>query len=180
MQYQIDQFKVRVDQKEDLQETLKRVFKLKEFQYKILSRSIDARNQKEIYFVYKLWVQTEEKLKGKGISIYVNQQPQIAYPQWTEPLSPVVVGFGPAGIFASLYLARCGAKPIIIERGGRIEERVEAVNHFMKTRQLNPNNNVQFGEGGAGTFSDGKLTTRSKDIRSRKVLEELVEMVFII
>ncbi len=67
MQYQIDQFKVRVDQKEDLQETLKRVFKLKEFQYKILSRSIDARNQKEIYFVYKLWVQTEEKLKGKGI-----------------------------------------------------------------------------------------------------------------
>ena len=65
MQYQIDQFKVRVDQKEDLQETLKRVFKLKEFQYKILSRSIDARNKKEIYFVYKLWVQTEEKLKGK-------------------------------------------------------------------------------------------------------------------
>ncbi len=175
MQYQIDQFKVRVDQKEDLQETLKRVFKLKEFQYKILSRSIDARNKKEIYFVYKLWVQTEEKLKGKGISIYVNQQPQIAYPQWTEPLSPVVVGFGPAGIFASLYLARCGAKPIIIERGGRIEERVEAVNHFMKTRQLNPNNNVQFGEGGAGAFSDGKLNTNVKSPWIHFILEEFVQ-----
>ena len=79
------------------------------------------------------------------------------------PHRPVVCGFGPAGIFAALLLARQGFCPIVLERGPALEERVQAVEHFSATGALNPNGNIQFGEGGAGTFSDGKLTTRIGD-----------------
>lgn len=88
---------------------------------------------------------------------------------------PVVAGFGPAGMAAALLLAEYGYKPIILERGSQIDQRQKDVDHFWKTGQLNPENNVQFGEGGAGAFSDGKLTTRSKDYRTRLVLEQLVK-----
>ena len=87
---------------------------------------------------------------------------------------PIVVGFGPAGMFASLLLAQMGYQPLVLERGQCVEERIESVEKFWKEGILNPESNVQFGEGGAGTFSDGKLTTRVKDTRIRKVLEEFV------
>ena len=89
------------------------------------------------------------------------------------PMRPVVVGFGPAGLFAALILAQAGQRPIVIERGEPVEKRQKAVEHFWKTGELRPQSNVQFGEGGAGTFSDGKLNTGTKDPRARKVLEEL-------
>lgn len=97
-------------------------------------------------------------------------------PTGTKPLKnrPVVCGFGPSGMFAALLLAQYGYKPLVIERGSCIEKRQEDVNLFWKEGRLNYNDNVQFGEGGAGAFSDGKLTTRSKDPLGRKVLEELV------
>jgi uncharacterized FAD-dependent dehydrogenase len=85
---------------------------------------------------------------------------------------PVVVGFGPAGMFAGLILAQAGAKPIIIEQGYDVDRRAKDIENFIKTRKLNTSSNIQFGEGGAGTFSDGKLTTGTKDIRARKVLLE--------
>ena len=88
---------------------------------------------------------------------------------------PVVVGFGPAGMFASLILAEAGYQPIVVERGSMVSLRKEKVDTFWQTGKLDPECNVQFGEGGAGAFSDGKLTTRSKDSRARKVLEELVD-----
>lgn len=175
MQYQIEQFKVRVDRKESLEVLLRKEFHLDDFEYKILSRSIDARNKNEVVYVYRLWVKTKQVLKGKGISPYQENCQRISYPSWQDIFPPVIVGFGPAGIFAGLYLARCGAKPIILERGGAIQDRVKDVNAFLKTKQLNPNSNIQFGEGGAGTFSDGKLNTNVKSPWIHFILEEFVK-----
>lgn len=88
---------------------------------------------------------------------------------------PVIIGFGPAGMYAALILAECGYRPIVIERGRCVEQREKDVDAFFKEGILLPSSNVQFGEGGAGTFSDGKLTTRIKNIRISKVLQEFVE-----
>jgi len=87
---------------------------------------------------------------------------------------PVIVGYGPAGMFAALILAQAGYAPIVLERGQNVEKRTESVKKFWEEGVLNPQSNVQFGEGGAGTFSDGKLTTGIKDMRIAKVLTELV------
>jgi hypothetical protein len=87
---------------------------------------------------------------------------------------PVVVGAGPAGLFAALLLARMGYRPLVLERGAPVQDRIAAVNRFWSQGLLDPDSNVQFGEGGAGTFSDGKLTTRIRDPRCRLVLQEMV------
>lgn len=89
---------------------------------------------------------------------------------------PVVIGFGPAGMFAAELLSRHGFNPVVIERGSRVEKRVEDIEMFWSTGVLNPESNVQFGEGGAGTFSDGKLTSRSKDPRGQQVLDLLAAL----
>ena len=106
-------------------------------------------------------------------------QPQSA--QQTQAVSarilehrPIVVGFGPAGMFAALILAQAGLRPLVLERGQDVDARTAAVERFWQDGVLNVQSNVQFGEGGAGTFSDGKLTTGIKDVRIRKVLEEFV------
>jgi len=115
----------------------------------IVKKSIDARNKKNIFFVYSLEVAMKKE-------------------------RPVIIGAGPAGLFAALTLAEAGLKPIIIERGYPVEERAKHVKTFFNTGALNPQSNVQFGEGGAGTFSDGKLTTGIKDPRIKKVITELI------
>ena len=89
---------------------------------------------------------------------------------------PVVVGFGPAGMFSALLLAQRGYQPIVIERGQPVEQRTKDIHDYWNHNKLHTNSNVQFGEGGAGTFSDGKLTTRVKDSRLHKVLDEFVKM----
>ncbi|HCA72356.1 MAG TPA: FAD-dependent oxidoreductase, partial [Ruminococcaceae bacterium] len=90
-------------------------------------------------------------------------------------IRPVVAGFGPAGLFAALTLAQAGQKPIVLERGAPVEERQRDVQRFWQSGTLNPDSNVQFGEGGAGAFSDGKLTTGTKDPRNSHVLESFVQ-----
>lgn len=142
--------------------------------------SIDAR-KKQVKLVYTVRVelthgerQTAARL-GEGKARVV-EETQPTFPFGTETVScrPIVVGFGPAGMFAALVLARQGFRPLVLERGEAMEDRVGSVSRFWSGGQLNPASNVQFGEGGAGTFSDGKLTTRIHDPFCRFVLGELV------
>ena len=145
--------------------------------YQINKQSIDAR--KELFYVYEVDVQVKNENK------YLKLKDVIKIPDerynfkitGTQKLNnrPVIVGSGPAGLFCAYFLSENGYKPIVIERGEEIEKRVKTVQEFWKTGKLNLESNVQFGEGGAGTFSDGKLNTLVKDFRIKKVLEILVE-----
>lgn len=149
-------------------------------QYKIRRQSVDARRRSEVSFVYTVDVSVRNekdvlhRAKGKQISQAVDVRYQ--FPQAGEqllPHPPVVIGSGPAGLFCAYLLAEHGFQPMIIERGKPIEERTKAVDKFWRENILNPDTNVQFGEGGAGTFSDGKLNTLVKDVKGRnqKVLD---------
>lgn len=151
-------------------------------EWKIVRRSVDARKKPELYYVYSVAVEfkgNEEKkvkqLKNKKISLYrpgVYVAPQNCY---KGRYRPVVVGAGPCGIFAALTLARAGLKPLILERGKAVEERQGDVEGFWRGRILNPESNVQFGEGGAGAFSDGKLNTGTRDLRHRQIIVDFIE-----
>lgn len=146
----------------------------------ILKESIDARKD-ECFFVYSVAckMKNEEKIlkkKLKNVSEYIPPVYEPVKVQATHFTNrPIVIGFGPCGIFAALILAEAGLNPLVFERGSSMDARIEKVENFWKTGQLNPQCNVQFGEGGAGTFSDGKLTTRIKDERILKVNDELIE-----
>ena len=165
MDIKINNFRIRADQNGQLRRQLLRKYHLEESEvidFKILRQAIDARRRDAVYYDYQIRLQLKKKhpelLKLPEISSY-SPPPEMDYPVWKHPLPPVIVGFGPAGMFAALYLARCGAKPVVIERGSPIEIRKREVAEFFENKRLNPNSNVQFGEGGAGAFSDGKLAT---------------------
>lgn len=149
--------------------------------YRIFKRSLDARKKDNIHYAYvvDVKVKNEKKILEKNRDKNISKTPDLVYRmmqgQTMPEKRPVVVGFGPAGMFAGLVLAEMGLRPIVLERGGDVDSRKEAVDRFWNTGKLDTENNVQFGEGGAGTFSDGKLTTRIKDPRCRKVLEEMVD-----
>ncbi len=146
----------------------------------VLRRSIDARKKDDIAMVYTIAVkvpheqQVLKKCRSKKVSYYNPETYSFPVSRLRLPKPPVVVGAGPAGLFCALMLARIGACPIVLERGEPVEERTRTVQHFWETGELNPESNVQFGEGGAGTFSDGKLTTGVNDVRMQFILQELV------
>lgn len=183
----INQLKVKENHcLKDIQDKLLRVLSIAPdelIDFTIRKKSLDARKKPELFFVYTVdfSVKREElllrKMKGR-----VQRVADVKYalpPKGGVSFSsrPVVTGSGPAGLFCAYLLAQAGAAPLVIERGGSIEERKAAVEHFWKNGILNPNCNVQFGEGGAGTFSDGKLNTLVKDAsgRNRYVLDTFVK-----
>lgn len=153
--------------------------------YKIIKRSIDARKKPELYYIYSVDAsfKNEKSILLHKRSAWVEATCQTyKFPFHASGLKireeerPVIIGAGPAGLFAGLMLARHGFMPVIFERGDPVEERRIKVDHFWAGNELDPESNVQFGEGGAGTFSDGKLNTLVKDRfgRNRFVLETFV------
>ena len=154
--------------------------------YSIFRRSHDARKPSAIVFIYTLDVELKNEaavLKRLRGDRHVGPTPDTRYhfvaraPQAAAGLRPVVIGTGPCGLFAGLILAQMGFRPLILERGKAVRERTQDTWGLWRKGQLNPESNVQFGEGGAGTFSDGKLYSQIKDpqFRSRKVLTEFVK-----
>ena len=151
----------------------------------IFKRGVDARKSHAILYVYNLdvTVKNEAKLLARfKKDPHVKPAPDTSYhfvaQAPTAPaMRPIVVGFGPAGIFAALILAQAGFKPIVLERGKEVRKRTQDTWGLWRKRTLNPESNVQFGEGGAGTFSDGKLYSQIKDPKhyGRKVLQEFVK-----
>ena len=140
----------------------------------ISKKSIDARKKDDVHYTYSIDLEVKDENKYKKISrIKKLELPKITVKRASK-LKPVIVGAGPAGLFAALTLVQNGIKPIIIEQGKSVDQRKQDVDNFLKTGKLNPNSNVQFGEGGAGTFSDGKLTTGINSPYCKKVLEEFV------
>jgi len=153
--------------------------------YTIFRRGVDARNPSAIVFIYTLdiEVKNETELAARlQRDPHVSPAPDTRYHFVTQApaglaLRPVVIGTGPCGLFAGLVLAQMGFRPIILERGKAVRERTKDTFGLWRNSVLNPESNVQFGEGGAGTFSDGKLYSQIKDPRhyGRKVLTELVK-----
>ncbi|MCB6413826.1 FAD-dependent oxidoreductase [Faecalimonas umbilicata] len=188
---QINQLKLNIHHTEaDLERKIRKILHLKEdtlLSYQIKKQSIDARKKPDLFFVYTVDVQINAALE-KQILRRCNDKNLSAVQRtsWHFPLCkngkflqhrPVVIGSGPAGLFCTYFLAQNGYRPILIERGMPVEERLKDVEAFWKTGKLNTESNVQFGEGGAGTFSDGKLNTLVKDSdgRGRKVMEIFAE-----
>ena len=142
-----------------------------------LKRSIDSRKKSDIKFVYNVEVILKNPVdikKLKNISIPKEEKYKKRVPV-DNTKNILVVGAGPAGLFASLRLVEYGYKPIIVERGEDIDSRDKTVDTFIKKGILNKDSNIQFGEGGAGTYSDGKLNTRIRSEYIDKVFKEFVE-----
>ena len=154
------------------------------FTYKIHKQSLDARHKDDKKFVYTVDVKTEQeacilkKVHNKNIMSTKETCYHFPSPGSAELVHPpVVIGSGPAGLFCAWYLAKAGYRPLVLERGEEADKRQKTVENFWKNGVLDPDSNVQFGEGGAGTFSDGKLNTLVKDTfgRGKEVLARFVE-----
>ena len=140
----------------------------------IYRKSIDARKKSNIIFVYSVVVSVEAVTVDENYTLIYNESDfdtDISYGDDILSAPPVITGFGPCGIFCALILAEHGYNPIVIERGGDIDERIQKVDEFYNSCTLDTESNIQFGAGGAGTFSDGKLTTRINDKKCRYILE---------
>lgn len=168
------------DEEEKLEYKLAKILRIQKEEiksYKIIKKAVDARKKQNIIFVYSLLVTLKH-------NIDISSFKDVSIPNFIEELNiptikmkhrPVVVGFGPAGMFLALYLARAKTNPIVIERGKSVEERDKDILNFKTKGEFLCESNTCFGEGGAGTYSDGKLTTGIKDPRIRFCLNEFIK-----
>lgn len=158
------------------------------FSYEIVKRAIDSRNKRQINFVYSVEVKIdhEEKIiskiekndlkKFRSHRLRLQEEYSYEIPKCKKQKQrPIIVGSGPAGLFAALILAKAGLNPLIIERGKKVDDRLKDIKKMQDSGKLNPNSNVQFGEGGAGTFSDGKLSTLITNHRIKYIFQEMVK-----
>ena len=176
----LEQIKIKIEYNyQDLIKICAKTLKIDEKLIKnieILKKSVDARRKPDVFFVLCLGVTLDEKTENKFKNLkYEKPNLSLEYEKISYPKSPIVVGFGPSGMFASLALARMGLKPIILEQGKKVDEREKDVFAFWNGRKLNKYSNAQFGEGGAGTFSDGKLNTNVNNLLCKKAIYELWE-----
>ncbi len=145
-------------------------------EYSIFKKSLDSRKKNNIHYIYSIDVKVQDESRYVKIpNVKIVEPVEYQVPRVKSELRPVVVGSGPAGLYCALILAEAGLKPLVIERGSDVDTRKEEIDTFWKTGKLDKNSNVQFGAGGAGTFSDGKLTTGTKDSRRSKFLKELID-----
>lgn len=181
----ISEIKVGLDsQFSDIEREACKVLKIKKeslLKTEIFRRSVDCRKD-DVHFVYTVDVQVDgdedrllDRINSNRVSKCAKYEYKLPEPKRTSSLPPVVAGFGPAGMFAGLILARSGYCPIVIERGRDVDSRTRDVDTFWNDRLLDEASNIQYGEGGAGTFSDGKLTTGIKDSRCRFIFQEFVK-----
>ncbi len=185
----IRQIKISLQNDNDnyIKKQISKILKINEkdiIKYSINKKSLDARKKENINYVYEFDVEVKNeksilsKNKNNDIFITPNEEYKIEIIGTKELTNrPVIIGSGPAGLFCAYILAENNYKPLIIERGACVEERVKIIEEFWRTGKLDKNTNVQFGEGGAGTFSDGKLNTLTKDKenRGKKVFDIFVE-----
>ncbi len=146
----------------------------------VYRRSIDARRRGNITSVWSVAVEVSslpetETLQKEGMRVIAEPSVSVKYGDEKLSARPIIVGFGPAGMFAALLLAENGYRPLVLERGDDTEERIKAVERFYAEGRLDTESNIQFGAGGAGTFSDGKLVTRINDARCRYVLKRFAD-----
>lgn len=182
----ISQLKLPVEhKKEELDQMIKKILNIKNpFSYKIVKKSLDARKKEQLCYIYSVHLELPnekeiiKRCRNKNVSLA--EVTQYEFPKHGEKVMkhrPIVVGSGPAGLFCAWMLAKEGYKPILLERGEMVDKRKEKIEQYWKTGQLDTESNVQFGEGGAGTFSDGKLNTGVKDKwgRQKEILKLFVK-----
>ena len=181
----VNQIKLPVGGEQSLQAAIAKKINTDDFQiHKIVKQSIDARDKNELLYIYAVDIETplEKRILGSKVNrndITLTKEESYVFPAAKQEAvreRPVIIGAGPAGYFAALYLARAGFCPILYERGKAVEERTKDVEGFWNGGGISENSNVSFGEGGAGTFSDGKLNTGIKDRfgRIRAVIRDFI------
>ena len=172
---QISQIKLQIPHTEEkLKEKVLKLLRLREkdlISFRILKKSLDARKKPQLFYVYTVEVRVrnenriKKQIKNNTITFHPEKESYKCEATGIQPLCerPVIIGTGPAGLFCGYQLALLGYRPILLERGASVDERITDVENFWQGGELKKNSNVQFGEGGAGTFSDGKINTLVND-----------------